>query len=137
MAVTPNDYQPPGFKEGSAPDCLIFNGDPVNLKVGTVSTGFHELKVRVTTESKRMGMLESSMAEEKDSTEISHQGLDCDEEEEESSTKIEEQVINLPSCFLDPGGCVMMVGRGHHSPNKLSPHCDFMPSLGFSPIRCI
>lgn len=94
MAVTPNEYQPPGFKEGSAPDCLVFNGDPVNLKVGTVSTGFHVLKVRVTTESKRMGMLESSLAEGDDSTEISHQGLDCDEEEEEGSTKTEEQVMH-------------------------------------------
>ncbi|KAJ6659084.1 hypothetical protein lerEdw1_019387 [Lerista edwardsae] len=92
--VTPNDYQPPGFKEGSTPDCLTFDGDPVNLKVGTVSTRFHVLKVRVTTESKRMGMLESSLAEENGSTEISHQGLDCDEEEEEGSTKTEQQVTH-------------------------------------------
>ncbi|XP_032991785.1 HORMA domain-containing protein 2 isoform X3 [Lacerta agilis] len=85
--VTPIDYQPPGFKEGNISDCLLFDGDPVNLKVGSVSTGFHIMKVRVTTESKRMGLLESNLVEENGSTEISHQGLDCDEEEEEGSTK--------------------------------------------------
>ncbi|XP_039361185.1 HORMA domain-containing protein 2 [Mauremys reevesii] len=83
--VTPDDYQPPGFKEDSSPDNLLFDGDPVNLKVGSISTGFHILKVRVTTESKRMRTLGSSLIQENGPTEISHQGLDCDEEE--SSTK--------------------------------------------------
>ncbi|KAG8146167.1 hypothetical protein E2320_012548 [Naja naja] len=93
--VTPIDYQPHGFKEGDSSDGLLFDGDPVNLKVGSVSTGFHVLKVRVTTDSKRMGMLENSLVEENGPTEISHQGLDCDdeeeEEEEEDSTKVPEQ----------------------------------------------
>ncbi|XP_044304941.1 HORMA domain-containing protein 2 [Varanus komodoensis] len=93
--VTPSDYQPPGFKEGNSSDGLLFDGEPVNLKVGSVSTGFHVLKVRVTTESKRMGMLESSLVEENDHTEISHQGLDCDEEEEEGSLKVQEQSEHL------------------------------------------
>ncbi|KAM9526958.1 HORMA domain-containing protein 2 [Guaruba guarouba] len=85
--VTPDDYQPPGFKaEGSRGD-LLFDGDPVNLRVGSVSTGFHLIKVRVTTEKKRMGKVESSLIESNGPTEISHQGLDCDEEEEEGTTK--------------------------------------------------
>ncbi|XP_074869311.1 HORMA domain-containing protein 2 [Carettochelys insculpta] len=83
--VTPDDYQPPGFREDNSPDNLLFDGDPVNLKVGSVSTGFHILKVRVTTESKRMRKLESSLIQENGPTEISHQGLDCDEEEEGST----------------------------------------------------
>ncbi|KAL8180503.1 UNVERIFIED_CONTAM: hypothetical protein K2H54_026124 [Gekko kuhli] len=92
--VTPDDYQPPGFKEGSRPDCLLFDGNPVNLKVGSVSTGFHVLKVRVTTESKRMGMLKSSLVEESGPTEIFHEGLDCEEEEEDHSTKKDLQAIS-------------------------------------------
>uniref|UniRef100_A0A8V5H684 Uncharacterized protein n=1 Tax=Melopsittacus undulatus TaxID=13146 RepID=A0A8V5H684_MELUD len=85
--VTPDDYQPPGFKaEGSCGD-LLFDGDPVNLRVGSVSTGFHLIKVRMTTEKKRMGKVESSLIERNGPTEISHQGLDCDEEEEEGTTK--------------------------------------------------
>ncbi|KFV78925.1 HORMA domain-containing protein 2, partial [Struthio camelus australis] len=86
--LTPDDYQPPGFKEDGSPGNLLFDGDPVNLKVGSVSTGFHIMKVRVTTESKRMGTVESRLMQKNGPTEISHQGLDCDEEEEEGSPKI-------------------------------------------------
>ncbi|KFQ87431.1 HORMA domain-containing protein 2, partial [Phoenicopterus ruber ruber] len=86
--VTPKDYQPPGFKEDGSPGDLLFDGDPVNLRVGSVSTGFHLMKVRVTTEKKRMGTVESNLIQKNGPTEISHQGLDCDEEEEEGSTKI-------------------------------------------------
>ncbi|NXI53916.1 HORM2 protein, partial [Chloroceryle aenea] len=86
--VTPEDYQPPGFKEDPSPGDLLFDGDPVNLRVGSVSTGFHLMKVRVTTEKKRMVTVKSSLIQENGHTQISHQGLDCDEEEEEGSTKI-------------------------------------------------
>ncbi|NXK99324.1 HORM2 protein, partial [Mesembrinibis cayennensis] len=86
--VTPKDYQPPGFKEDGSPGDLLFDGDPVNLRVGSVSTGFHLMKVRVTTEKKRMGTVDSNLIQKNGPTEISHQGLDCDEEEEERSTKI-------------------------------------------------
>ncbi|XP_068268919.1 HORMA domain-containing protein 2 isoform X2 [Nyctibius grandis] len=85
--VTPEDYQPPGFKEDVSPGDLLFDGDPVNLRVGSVSTGFHLMKVRVTTEKKRMGTVESNLIQKNGPTEISYQGLDCDEEEEEGSTK--------------------------------------------------
>ncbi|NWY57805.1 HORM2 protein, partial [Chionis minor] len=87
--VTPKDYQPPGFKEDGSPGDLFFDGEPVNLRVGSVSTGFHLMKVRVTTEKKRMGtVVESNLIQKNGPTEISHQGLDCDEEEEEGITKI-------------------------------------------------
>ncbi|XP_078062012.1 HORMA domain-containing protein 1-like [Mustelus asterias] len=55
--VTPPDYQPPGFKEGSL-DNMMFEGEPVFLKVGEVATPFHVLKVKVTTESDRMEQLD-------------------------------------------------------------------------------
>lgn len=86
--VTPSDYQPPGFKEEVGPTDLLFDGDPVNLKVGSVSTGFHTMKVKVTTENKRMGRVESNLIQKNGPTEISHQGLDYDEEEEEGSTEV-------------------------------------------------
>ncbi|NXT24537.1 HORM2 protein, partial [Syrrhaptes paradoxus] len=81
--VTPEGYQPPGFKEDGSSGDLLFDGDPVNLRVGSVSTEFHLMKVRVTTEKKRMKMVESNLVRQNGPTEISHQGLDCDEEEEE------------------------------------------------------
>ncbi|KAM6246698.1 HORMA domain-containing protein 2 isoform 2-T4 [Porphyrio hochstetteri] len=85
--VTPKDYQPPGFKEDGNTSHLLFDGDPVNLRVGSVSTGFHLMKVRVITEKKRMGTDECNLIQRNGPTEISHQGLDCDEEEEERSAK--------------------------------------------------
>ncbi|KFV96673.1 HORMA domain-containing protein 2, partial [Eurypyga helias] len=81
--VTPKDYQPPGFKEDGSSGDLFFDGDPVSLRVGSVSSEFHLMKVRVTTDKKRMGTVESDLIQKNGPTEISHQGLDCDEEEEE------------------------------------------------------
>ncbi|KAK3572333.1 hypothetical protein QTP86_030216, partial [Hemibagrus guttatus] len=51
--VTPNDYQPPGFKEGEN-SSLVFQKEPVNLTMGEVVTPFHTLKVDVTTERERL-----------------------------------------------------------------------------------
>uniref|UniRef100_H0UYL5 HORMA domain containing 2 n=1 Tax=Cavia porcellus TaxID=10141 RepID=H0UYL5_CAVPO len=87
--VTPHDYQPPGFKEGVNSHFLLFEGDPVNLQVGLVSTGFHSMKVKVTTEASRVSDLENNLFLENSTTEIAHQGLDCDEEEEESSNQMQ------------------------------------------------
>ncbi|NWW65738.1 HORM2 protein, partial [Ifrita kowaldi] len=94
--VTPKDYQPPGFKEDASPGDLLFGGDPVNLRVGSVSTDFHLMKVRVTTDKKRTRKAkkaDSNLIQKNGPTEISHQGLDCEEEEEEESTKI--NLLNL------------------------------------------
>ncbi|XP_053443982.1 HORMA domain-containing protein 2 isoform X2 [Nycticebus coucang] len=88
-AVTPNDYQPPGFKEGVNSHFLLFDGEPVNLQVGLVSTGFHSMKVKVMTEASRVSDLESNLFQENSTTEIAYQGLDCDEEEEECNSHIQ------------------------------------------------
>ncbi|XP_073742923.1 HORMA domain-containing protein 2 isoform X4 [Callorhinus ursinus] len=88
-AVTPHDYQPPGFKEGVNSHFLLFEGEPVNLQVGLVSTGFHSMKVKVTTEATRVSDLENNLFQENSTTEIAHQGLDFDEEEEECNNHIQ------------------------------------------------
>uniref|UniRef100_A0A8B9JVF5 HORMA domain containing 1 n=1 Tax=Astyanax mexicanus TaxID=7994 RepID=A0A8B9JVF5_ASTMX len=51
--VTPEDYQPVGFKEGNN-STLVFEKEPVNLTMGEVVTPFHTLKVDVTTEKERL-----------------------------------------------------------------------------------
>jgi len=51
--VTPQNYQPPGFKEDDN-GTLIFEREPVNLKIGEVVTPFHSLRMNVTTERKRV-----------------------------------------------------------------------------------
>ncbi|NWQ66931.1 HORM2 protein, partial [Neopipo cinnamomea] len=91
--VTPKDYQPPGFKEDASPGDLLFGGDPLSLRVGSVSSDFHLMKMRVTTEKKRVRKAHSKLIQKRGPTEISHQGLDCEEEEEEGSTKI--NALNL------------------------------------------
>ncbi|KAM5129358.1 HORMA domain-containing protein 1 [Mantella aurantiaca] len=63
--VTPADYQPPGFKEGSS-DGFVFEGDPIYLGVGDVATPFHTMKVRVTTEKERMESAEKTILKEPD-----------------------------------------------------------------------
>nr|XP_039318289.1 HORMA domain-containing protein 2 isoform X2 [Saimiri boliviensis boliviensis] len=80
-AVTPHDYQPPGFKEGVDSQFLLFDREPINLQVGFVSTGFHRMKVKVITEATKVTDLKNNLFQENSTAEIAHQGLDCDEEE--------------------------------------------------------
>ncbi|KAM6967654.1 HORMA domain-containing protein 1 [Aplochiton taeniatus] len=55
--VTPQDYQPPGFKEGDQ-DTMEFKKEPIKLTMGEVVTPFHTLKVDVTTEKERLEQVE-------------------------------------------------------------------------------
>ncbi|XP_037537204.1 zebrafish testis-expressed 38 [Nematolebias whitei] len=55
--ITPEDYQPPGFKEGVC-DRLWFEGMPVHFKVGEVNTAFHSLRVRVSVEQGQVEKLQ-------------------------------------------------------------------------------
>ncbi|XP_069498721.1 HORMA domain-containing protein 1 [Ambystoma mexicanum] len=76
--VTPPDYQPPGFKEGNA-EGLMFEGEPMHLNVGEVSTPFHVLKVKVTTERERMENLDKNILKEGQQV----QAFDLDQDEVE------------------------------------------------------
>ncbi|XP_053555812.1 HORMA domain-containing protein 2 [Bombina bombina] len=93
--VTPASYQPPGFKEAQSLNSLIFQGDPVNLKVGSIATDFHSMKIKVTTDTERTTTMGEKLME-KNSTAISHQGLDCDEDNEEGSCS-----LNTPEILLN------------------------------------
>lgn len=66
FAVTPPDYQPPGFKDG---DCegIIFGGNPTYLNVGEVPTPFHTFRLKVTTEKERMENIDSTILTPKQS----------------------------------------------------------------------
>lgn len=103
--MTPHDYQPPGFKEGVNSHFLLFEGEPVSLQMGSVSSDFHSMKLKVTTEATRMLDGENSVgqddsttgiapqgidcvSQDNGTTEIAHQGLDWDEEEEASSSQV-------------------------------------------------
>uniref|UniRef100_A0A8C8TZ16 HORMA domain containing 2 n=3 Tax=Peromyscus maniculatus bairdii TaxID=230844 RepID=A0A8C8TZ16_PERMB len=103
-SVTPYDYQPPGFKEGVNSHFLLFDGEPVSLRMGSVSSGFHSMKVKVTTEATRMLDADNSPAPETGTTEIAHQGLDCDEEEEDSSNQTQRMnCVHIEPSFESSG----------------------------------
>lgn len=116
--MTPHDYQPPGFKEGINSHFLLFEGEPVNLQVGLVSTGFHSMKVKVTTEATRVSDLENNLFQENSTTEIAHQGLDCDEEEEECNNHVRQSSSNPPLPQLNTDDIFQFLHRSYHS-NKV------------------
>ncbi|KAM9353970.1 HORMA domain-containing protein 1 [Symphorus nematophorus] len=58
--VTPQDYQPPGFKEADG-DTIVFEKEPVKLTMGEVVTPFHTLKLDMATERQRLDQVEESV----------------------------------------------------------------------------
>nr|XP_046254251.1 HORMA domain-containing protein 1 isoform X2 [Scatophagus argus] len=58
--VTPQDYQPPGFKEAEG-DSMEFEKEPVKLTMGEVVTPFHTLKLDMATERQRLEQVEESV----------------------------------------------------------------------------
>ncbi|NWZ83535.1 HORM2 protein, partial [Poecile atricapillus] len=93
--VTPKDYQPPGFVEDGSLADFLFAGDPVHLRLGSVSTDFHLMKVKVIAEKKRVRKADNNLIQKNGPTEISHQGLDCEEEEEEEEESTKINLLNL------------------------------------------
>ncbi|KAK2909714.1 hypothetical protein Q8A73_007429 [Channa argus] len=59
--VTPQDYQPPGFKEADS-DTMEFEREPVKLTMGEVVTPFHTLKLDMATEKHRLEQMEESFS---------------------------------------------------------------------------
>ncbi|XP_063055368.1 HORMA domain-containing protein 1 [Engraulis encrasicolus] len=57
--VTPQEYEPPGFKEGSS-DGVTFEKECVKLTVGNVVTPFHTLLLDVTTERDRLEQIDDT-----------------------------------------------------------------------------
>lgn len=101
--MTPHDYQPPGFKEAVNSHFLLFEGEPVSLRMGSVSSGFHSMKVKVTTEATRMLDGENSVSQDDGTTEIAHQGLDCDEEEEACGSQVRPTFSDPSLFYLNTG----------------------------------
>ncbi|XP_062279344.1 HORMA domain-containing protein 1 [Scomber scombrus] len=60
--VTPQDYQPPGFKEADG-DTMEFEKEPVKLNMGEVMTPFHTVKLDMATERQRLEQVEGSIHE--------------------------------------------------------------------------
>lgn len=62
--VTPSDYEPPGFKQ-TGNDFFFFVEEPLNIKVGDVSTPFHTVKLRIKTDCQQFEMKQDNKEEER------------------------------------------------------------------------
>ncbi|KAM8921474.1 HORMA domain-containing protein 1 [Pelodytes ibericus] len=87
--VTPEHYQPPGFKEGSC-EGMMFEGEPMYLNVGEVATPFHVLKVKVTTEKDRMEDVEKNLLKDRETKSPQSIRLDTEEGEKPDQTMTDE-----------------------------------------------
>ncbi|KAM4736074.1 HORMA domain-containing protein 1 [Anableps anableps] len=59
--VTPQDYQPPGFREAEG-STIEFEQEPVKLTMGKVATPYHCMKFDMTTEKRRLEQVEESVS---------------------------------------------------------------------------
>nr|XP_035125106.1 HORMA domain-containing protein 2 isoform X5 [Callithrix jacchus] len=132
-AVTPHDYQPPGFKEGVDSQFLLFDREPINLQVGFVSTGFHSMKVKVITEATKVTDLENNLFQENSTTEIAHQGLDCDEEEECNDHMLLKCSLGHISLLLGVSTLHLYPPGDHERENSL---CDFSNQIQQMNVVC-
>ncbi|XP_023130687.1 HORMA domain-containing protein 1 isoform X2 [Amphiprion ocellaris] len=58
--VTPQDYQPPGFRESDG-DTMEFEQEPIKLTMGEVVTPFHGMRLDMVTERRRLEQVEESI----------------------------------------------------------------------------
>ncbi|KAK7481867.1 hypothetical protein BaRGS_00026893 [Batillaria attramentaria] len=79
--VTPVDYEPPGFKP-STHDSFHFEEEPVNIKLGDVSTPFHSVKMRIKTDKQQFDYRDDEADELSVSGTICNDGLDKEQETE-------------------------------------------------------
>jgi len=74
--VTPEDYNPPGFKEAEC-DEFHFKEEPMSIKVGDVSTQYHSFKLRIKSSNHDLqDMMEEGAAEE---AIVPHEGEQVDQ----------------------------------------------------------
>nr|A2BF66.1 RecName: Full=HORMA domain-containing protein 1 [Danio rerio] len=96
--VTPQEYQPPGFKEDDN-GTLMFEREPVNLTMGEVVTPFHSIKMNVTTEKKRIEPFEDDVevcVSTKWSLKISEDGM-------MSETSVQQECMTKENVITDAG----------------------------------
>ncbi|KAL7874282.1 hypothetical protein SRHO_G00052520 [Serrasalmus rhombeus] len=94
--VTPQDYHPPGFKEGDS-GTLMFEKEPVNLTMGEVVTPFHTLKVDVTTERERLEQIN----ENEPVCARDRWALKMNEEKVVSVSKVQQEFVSIENVVHD------------------------------------
>lgn len=105
--VTPNDYEPPGFKAAQS-DNFQFEEEPMNIKVGDVVTPFHSIKMRIKTDKSQFEMEDEDIEKNKEEiiqTEITTVNVSDEMEEENTQTQLvadEEEMFKDDEFKTDP-----------------------------------
>ncbi|XP_065155123.1 HORMA domain-containing protein 1 isoform X2 [Paramisgurnus dabryanus] len=110
--VTPQEYQPPGFKEDDS-GTLVFERESIKLTMGQVDTPFHSLRLNVTTERKRLESVD-------DDVEVcgSTKWLLKFEDEAMSQTTVEQEDMTKKNVISDAGIENSESSQQAHTSNK-------------------
>ncbi|XP_041472437.1 HORMA domain-containing protein 1-like [Lytechinus variegatus] len=84
--VTPMDYEPPGF-QASESDTFNYEDEPINLRVGEVTTPFHTVKLRITTDKKQFDMKTSG----EEGAEMEEKEIDSEQMKDQEPTEVDEK----------------------------------------------
>ncbi|XP_028327079.1 HORMA domain-containing protein 1 isoform X2 [Gouania willdenowi] len=101
--VTPQEYQPPGFKEAER-ESIEFELEPVKLAMGEVITPFHMLKLDMTTERHRLEQVENSVNVEQKwvlklgDEDVIAQSRAAEEHLDNEETELENTEIQISCC---------------------------------------
>lgn len=120
--VTPADYEPPGFKPSTC-DSFRFQDEPVNIKLGDVSTPFHSVKMRIKTDKQQFDYQDDEADESSVRGTICNDGLDKDQDQESQK----EQQKDVYQFDDEPVGNEMDTGVKEADVPKFSPA---MPEKG-------
>ncbi|XP_072316855.1 HORMA domain-containing protein 1 [Eucyclogobius newberryi] len=95
--ATPEDYQPPGFKEAGT-ETMEFEREPVKLHLGEVVTPYHTLKLDMATERQRLEQVDESVnveekwvlrMDEDEAPSENHETEDVEQSDSQDNTEIQ------------------------------------------------
>ncbi|XP_030845046.1 HORMA domain-containing protein 1 [Strongylocentrotus purpuratus] len=87
--VTPMDYEPPGF-QASDSDAFNYDDEPINLRVGEVTTPFHTVKLRITTDKRQFDMKPTGEEEGVEEEEEAEKEMDSQEMKDQQEPDMED-----------------------------------------------
>ncbi|XP_064634240.1 HORMA domain-containing protein 1-like [Lineus longissimus] len=103
--ITPEDYEPPGFQSADS-DYFTFEDEPMNIRVGDVSTPFHTVKLRIKTDSKQFELKEDDEEAEQLINDMAFDQDDSMAQDERdrypSSAKQPETCDDIPETMMSP-----------------------------------
>ncbi|KAM9724404.1 HORMA domain-containing protein 1 isoform 1-T2 [Menidia menidia] len=94
--VTPQDYQPPGFREADS-DVMEFELEPIKLTMGEVVTPFHCMKFDMATEKQRLEQVDEGTPVREKLTLKMKEGMILTQNHVSKEVELNSESINLDS----------------------------------------